>query len=158
MSDAHEAIRNLLGTYCELIDAGDFDGLAGLFAHADLSDERGTVFCTGSEQMAKMWHAQTMLYDGSPRTRHITANPIIDIDETAGTARVRSTYIVYQGALHQRAGQPAGELGEDDIALQPIITGRYFDRFVRAEDGTWRWRERSYAVDHLGDLSHHLRQ
>jgi hypothetical protein len=156
MSEAHEAIRNLLGSYCELMDAGDFDGLAALFADAVLSDSNGAVFATGSEQMAKMWHAQTMLYDGSPRTRHITANPIIDVNDAAGTARVRSTYIVFQGALHH-AGMNQAAPGTDDMTLQPIITGRYFDRFGRSEDGTWRWRERSYAVDHLGDLSNHLR-
>jgi 3-phenylpropionate/cinnamic acid dioxygenase small subunit len=143
MAQAHEAIRNLLGRYCELMDAGEFDGLAALFANARMSDEHGTVFATGSEQIAAMWHRQTILHDGSPRTRHVTANPIIEVDESAGTATVRSSYIVFQGT--------------DDVALQPIITGRYVDRFVRA-DGTWRWEERSYAIDHLGDLSHHLRR
>jgi 3-phenylpropionate/cinnamic acid dioxygenase small subunit len=149
MSEAHEAIRNLLGRYCELMDAGDFDALAGLFAEARMSDEHGNVFATGSDQIAAMWHKQTMLYDGSPRTRHITANPIIEIDDAAGTATVRSSYIVFQGITGH---------GESDLPLQPIITGRYVDRFARADDGAWRWDERSYAIDHVGDLSHHLRR
>jgi 3-phenylpropionate/cinnamic acid dioxygenase small subunit len=149
MSEAHEAIRNLLGRYCELMDAGDFDGLAGLFADARMSDEHGTVFARGSEQIAAMWQTQTLLYDASPRTRHITANPIIDVDDAAGTASARSSYIVFQGI----AGR-----GDDDLPLQPIITGRYVDRFVRRADATWRWDERSYAIDHLADLSHHLRR
>jgi 3-phenylpropionate/cinnamic acid dioxygenase small subunit len=144
MSDAHEAIRNLLGRYCELMDAGDFDRLAGLFARARMSDEHGNVFAAGSEQIGSMWHRQTLLYDGSPRTRHVTANPIIELDEAGGTAAVRSTYVVFQGT--------------DDLPLQPIITGRYVDRFVRNDDGGWHWDERSYAIDHLGDLSHHLRR
>jgi 3-phenylpropionate/cinnamic acid dioxygenase small subunit len=144
MSEAHEAIRNLLGRYCELMDAGEFDGLAALFADARMSDEHGTVFARGSEQIAAMWHKQTILYDGSPRTRHLTANPIIELDDDGGTAEVRSTYVVFQGI--------------DDLPLQPIITGRYVDHFVRGDDGTWRWDERSYAIDHLGDLSHHLRR
>ena len=149
MSDAHEAIRNLLGTYCERMDAGDFDGLAALFADARLSDEHGNVFARGAAEVAKMWHAQTMLYDGSPRTRHVTANPIIEVDEAAGTARARSSYLVFQGI---------GGHGEADLSLQPIITGRYVDSFARRDDGGWRWDERSYAIDHLGDLSHHLRR
>lgn len=143
MSEAHEAIRNLLGRYCELMDAGEFDRLAELFAQARMSDENGNVFATGSEQIASMWHRQTLLYDGSPRTRHVTANPIIELDEVAGTAEVRSTYVVFQAT--------------DDLPLQPIITGRYLDRFIR-DNGDWRWDERSYAIDHLGDLSHHLRR
>lgn len=147
MSEAHEQIRNLLGLYCERMDAGDFDGLAALFAHGRLSDDQGHVFCTGSEAMAKMWRGQTMVYDGSPRTRHVTANPIIDVNETTGTADVRSSYVVFQGL--------AGH-GQAVLPLQPIITGRYVDKFKRGDDGTWHWDERSYAVDHLGNLSHHL--
>lgn len=146
--NAYEAIRNLLSTYCERMDAGDFDGLAALFVDARMSDENGNVFATGSEQIAAMWHAQTILYDGSPRTRHVTANPVIDVDETAGTATVRSSYIVFQGISGH---------GADDIPLQPIITGRYVDQFRRDDAAGWRWHERSYAIDHAGDLSHHLR-
>lgn len=142
MSDAHEAIRNLLGLYCELMDAGDFDGLARLFATARMTDEKGNVFATGSEEIAAMWHRQTILYDGSPRTRHITANPIIVLDPSGTSATVRSSYIVFQGT--------------DEVALRPIITGRYVDRFVRTKDN-WCWDERSYAIDHLGDLSGHLK-
>lgn len=144
MAEAQEAIRNLLGRYCELMDAGDFAGLAALFTDAVLADEHGTVFATGSGEVLAMWQRQTVLYDGSPRTRHVTANPVIDLDETAGTARARSSYVVFQQT--------------EDLPLQPIITGRYADTFDRAADGRWRWRERRYAVDHVGDLSHHLRR
>ena len=150
MSDAHEAIRNLLGRYCELMDAGDFAGLAELFAYATLADEHGNVFATGSAEVLAMWQGQTLLYpvpgraehDGSPRTRHVTANPVIEVD--GDTATCRSSYVVFQGV--------------DDFPLQPIVSGRYADTFARdANDGAWRWTERRYALDHVGDLSHHLR-
>jgi 3-phenylpropionate/cinnamic acid dioxygenase small subunit len=144
MSEAHEQIRNLLGRYCELMDAGHFAGLAELFSHATLADEHGTVFATGSDEMHRMWEAQTIRYDGgSPRTRHVTANPVIDVDEHAGVAQVSSSYVVFQGV--------------DGFALQPIVTGRYFDTFTRGNDAAWHWTQRRYAVDHVGDLSHHLR-
>ena len=143
MSDAHEQIRNLLGRYCELMDAGHFAGLAELFAHATLADEHGTVFATGREEVLATWQAQTRLYDSSPRTRHVTANAVIHVDEDGGTARATSAYVVFQGT--------------DALPLQPIVTGRYADTFARAEDGRWHWTERRYAVDHVGDLSHHLR-
>ena len=143
MSDAHEQIRNLLGRYCQLMDAGHFAGLAELFAHATLADEYGNVFATGSAEVLAMWTAQTLLYDGAPRTRHVTANPVIDLDEGAGIAEVASAYVVFQQT--------------DEMPLQPIITGRYFDVFTRHEDAIWRWTQRRYAVDHVGDLSHHLR-
>jgi ketosteroid isomerase-like protein len=139
---AHEQIRNLLGRYCERMDAGDFAGLAALFADGQLADDAGNVFATGADQMQAMWEGQTKLYDGSPRTRHITANPVIDVDDTGGTATCSSSYVVFQGV--------------DDFAFQPIVSGRYNDRFARNDDGSWRFTERRYAVDHVGDLSHHL--
>jgi 3-phenylpropionate/cinnamic acid dioxygenase small subunit len=142
MSDAHEAIRNLLGKYCELMDAGQFASLAELFAHATLADEHGNVFATGSEEMHRMWEAQTIRYNGSPRTRHVTANPVIDVDEHAGIAQVSSSYIVFQST--------------DDLPLHPIVTGRYLDTFTRGAAG-WHFTQRRYAIDHVGDLSHHLR-
>ena len=142
VSDAHEAIRNLLGRYCELMDSGQFASLAELFAHATLADEHGNVFATGSDEVHRMWAAQTFLYNGSPRTRHVTANPVIDVDEQAGIAQVSSSYVVFQGT--------------DDLPLQPIVTGRYLDTFTRGATG-WHFTQRRYAIDHVGDLSHHLR-
>jgi ketosteroid isomerase-like protein len=142
MSDAHEQIRNLLGRYCERMDAGDFAGLAALFAAATLADENGNVFATGADEIRTMWEQQTILYDGTPRTRHITANPVIGVD--GDSAQCTSSYVVFQGT----DGQP----------LQPIATGRYADTFARDDGGQWRFAQRRYAIDHVGDLSHHLRR
>ena len=143
MPEAHEQIRNLLGRYCELIDAGDFAGLAQLFADATLADEDGRVFATGRDEVLARWERQTIRYDGSPRTRHLTSNVIIDVDDANGQAQARSAYVVFQSV--------------DGFSLQPIVSGRYVDTFVRDLSGTWRWHQRRYAVDHVGDLSHHLR-
>jgi hypothetical protein len=44
---------------------------------------------------------------------------------------------------------------EGVLPLQPIIAGRYVDTFERRAPG-WRWLERRFAVDLVGDLSHHL--
>jgi 3-phenylpropionate/cinnamic acid dioxygenase small subunit len=141
MSEAHEAIRNLLGLYCERMDAGDWDGLGELFADAVLVDEHGTEAARGREGVRAMY-AATRTYDGSPRTRHLTTNTVIEVDEAGGTAAARSAYVVFQAT--------------DALPLQPIITGRYRDRFARGADGGWRFVERSFSVDLLGDLSHHL--
>jgi hypothetical protein len=43
------------------------------------------------------------------------------------------------------------------MLLQPIVSGRYVDSFRRDHAGEWHWAERRYAVDHVGDVSHHLR-
>jgi hypothetical protein len=56
-------------------------------------------------------------------------------------ATARSSYVVFQAT--------------DDLTLQPIITGRYRDAFA-FRDGGWRFAQRQFVVDHVGDLSHHL--
>jgi SnoaL-like domain len=143
MSASYEAIRNLLGRYCELMDAGDFAGLADLLADATLTDESGGTISAGREDFLAYWTSGVRRYDGSPRTCHLTIDSIIEVDETAGTAVGRSKYLVLQAT--------------DGLPLQPVITGRYRDRFVRdPAPGTWRFAERQFFVDLVGDLSQHL--
>ena len=142
MGDGAQAVRNLLGEYCERMDLGDWPGVGELFAHGALADEHGTVLAEGAEAVAAFYRAGTQLHDGSPRTKHLVLNTILEVDEAAGTAAARSSYLVLQ--------QPPG--GE----LRPIITGRYRDGFARAH-GRWRFAERRFLVDLVGDLSAHLR-
>lgn len=137
----HEAIRNLLGRYCELIDAGDMDGLVDLLAYAVLRDDAGNELGRGREGAARVYAGVHLHPDGTPRTRHVTANSIIDVDEDAGTATARSAYIVFQAT--------------DTLPLQPIIAGRYRDRFAR-RDGEWCFTERAFTVDLVGELGQHL--
>ncbi|MDQ6696460.1 MAG: nuclear transport factor 2 family protein [Actinomycetota bacterium] len=143
MSEDHEAIRHLLYRYCELMDAGDFVPLAALFADAVMLDDVGNVVAEGSRGVQALYERGTRLHDGSPRTRHLTSNSIIDVDQAAGIASARSVYVVFQAT--------------QSLALQPIISGRYRDRFARVDDGTWHFTERSFSVDLVGDLSQHLR-
>jgi hypothetical protein len=139
----HEAIRNLLGTYCELIDSGDFAGLGELFAGAVLRDEAGNETAQGRDGVVALYTATTRRHpDGTPRTRHLTVNPIIHVDAAAGTATARSAYVVLQAT--------------DEVALQPIISGRYRDRFARLDGGGWAFTERTFTVDLVGNLSDHL--
>ena len=54
--------------------------------------------------------------DGTPRTKHVTTNLVIDADEAAGTATARSYFTVLQQV--------------DDHPLEIVIAGRYHDRFA----------------------------
>jgi 3-phenylpropionate/cinnamic acid dioxygenase small subunit len=82
--------------------------------------------------------------DGTPRTKHVTTNPIIEIDEDEGTASCRSYYTVLQQT--------------DETPLQTIVTGRYHDRFERV-DAQWRFSYRDLTlIDMVGDVSRHLTQ
>lgn len=140
---AHEQIRNLLSRYCECVDSGDSAALAELLADAELATLEGYVWGRGREGVLKAWWPQLHQYDGVPRTQHVTANPIIDVDDGAGVATCRSSYVVFQST--------------QDLVLSPIVTGTYHDSFARAADGSWHFTERRYGVSLVGDLSHHMR-
>jgi len=43
----------------------------------------------------------------------------------------------------------------ENFALQTIMSGRYYDRFVKERE-VWRFSERTIAPDYFGDLSFHL--
>ncbi|BBU25008.1 nuclear transport factor 2 family protein [Mycobacterium xenopi] len=140
---AETQIINLLYRYAECMDAGDLDGAASLFEHARLRVGSGDGGTVDAATMLRFWRAAVVLYpDGTPRTKHVVTNPIIEIDEDAGTASCRSYYTVLQQI--------------DDFPLQPIVVGRYHDGFERV-DGAWRFCFRDYTlVDLVGDLSRHL--
>ena len=142
---AETQIANLLYRYAECIDAGDLAGAAELFEHARIriggSDaEPDTV---DAARLLGIWKSLIVLHaDGTPRTKHVTTNPIIEIDERAGAASCRSYYTVLQQT--------------DELPLQTIVTGRYHDRF-ECVDGRWRFCYRDLTlIDMIGDVSHHL--
>ena len=61
---------------------------------------------------------------------------------------VTSVALVADEAVHQAT---------DVLPLQPIIGGRYYDRFAKTE-GAWRFTERRMEMDLFGNLSAHLLQ
>lgn len=142
MSNSAVAITNLLYRYAECIDTGDLEGAAALFRHARVK-VLSAGDALGEAGLLAMWRQSIILYpDGTPRTKHVVTNPILEIDEDAGSATCRSYYTVVQGV----EGHP----------LQIVASGRYHDVFERV-DGTWRYCERDYSLlDALGDLTRHL--
>ncbi|MFA7587576.1 MAG: hypothetical protein WCY11_15520 [Novosphingobium sp.] len=45
-----------------------------------------------------------------------------------------------------------------DGPLQPVMAGRYHDRFARGADGRWHFTYRDYSLHDLpGDMSRHSR-
>jgi hypothetical protein len=149
MTDSATQITNLLGRYAECIDTGNLPGAADLFRRARIrvssaatgAVDDGTVDADG---VLRLWNDLIVMYaDGTPRTKHVITNPIIEVDEDAGTATCRSYYTVTQQC--------------DDFPLQVICTGRYHDAFERADDG-WHYSFRDYSlIDQVGDMSHHIR-
>lgn len=139
MSQAHEDIRNLLGTYCEVMDAGDFEALGLLFADGRLVDDKDREIARGAEAVSALWTAMVRRYDGSPRTRHLVTGPVIEVEGREATCR--SSFAVLQQ-------QPDGP-------LIPVAAGRYRDQFA-CTDGRWHFVVRQFFLDQQGDMSQHM--
>jgi len=137
------AITNLLYAYGERVDAGDFAGIGDLLADARVSDESGRLDIRGADAVRRLYEATTRRYPdtGTPKTKHVITNPIVEIDEVEGRAACRSHYTVFQQT--------------DVLPLQPIIAGRYQHTFER-RDGAWRITGHRFFVDLIGDVSQHL--
>ena len=84
---------------------------------------------TGQEAIRSLYVSTTRIHpDGTPGTKHVTTNLILDIDDDRGTASARSYWTVLQAV--------------PGLPLQPILAGRYHDRFERAPGAGWRFVER----------------
>jgi hypothetical protein len=141
MPDSARTIENLVYAYAERIDAGDFAGVGDLFRHGRIQAAPGVVV-EGAEKVQRLYEQTTRRYeDGTPRTRHLTTNVAIEVDENESAAVARSCYMVFQQT--------------EQVPLQPIITGRYRDSFHRV-DGIWCFDTREMFVDLVGDVSRHL--
>jgi hypothetical protein len=137
-----QTIAHLVFTYAERLDAGDLPGVAASFAHATYG-QAGGPSRRGDAEVLGALRARRVLHDGSPRTRHVITNLIIDVDESGDAARARSYFTVLQATT--------------TLSPRPILAGRYQDRFARV-DGTWRFAERLIHVDLVGELGQHLRE
>jgi 3-phenylpropionate/cinnamic acid dioxygenase small subunit len=139
LSSHEQEIRNLMYRYMEATDNGDFDTRAELFEHATVHfpDPIGPV---SGAAVAESFRTRQRLYDGIPRTAHLCTNVFIEIDPAETSATARSRYLVLQET--------------DALPLQPIIVGRYHDRFERV-DGRWRFAERRFLIDLVGEMSAH---
>jgi hypothetical protein len=147
ITDVHgtpsEAITTLIYTYAERIDAGDFAGIGELFAHATLTFEGFGNAVTGRDAIAALYERTTRRYDdGTPRTKHVMTNVIVELGEDPKTATSRSYFTVLQAV-------PGA------LALQPVIAGRYRHRYG-CVDGQWRVEGMHIMIDLMGDLGHHM--
>src|ERR1700743_696150 len=73
VSDTDREITNLIYHYAEILDGGDLDGVAELFAHGRICGAEGgppeTVF-EGAAGVRKVYELATRLYEGrTPNTR-----------------------------------------------------------------------------------------
>ncbi|MFM8769807.1 MAG: nuclear transport factor 2 family protein, partial [Rubrivivax sp.] len=77
-------IPNLLYRYSDAIDAARFDEAAALFDHGAVWVQGQRI--QGREAIATMWRRWVRLYpDGTPRTRHLVTNPLIELSDNGLT-------------------------------------------------------------------------
>jgi len=104
---SYRAIERLIATYAELVDGGEFAAVGRLLADARFTGAAGTV--SGGDAIEKMLRDNVIVYDdATPRTKHVTTNLAIEVDEQAGTAKSRAYFTVLQAV--------------PDLALQPIVS------------------------------------
>jgi hypothetical protein len=111
-----------------------------LFAGGALVDPNGNEIARGRESVASFYRSTVILYDGSPRTDHVTKDAVVDVDEREGTATCRSAYVVHQ---------------EIDGVRVRVAEGHYSDAFRRV-DGTWRFARRQFFLDESREIGKHI--
>jgi hypothetical protein len=141
MTDDIQRIKNLVHSYAELLDTGDFDALGQLFARAVVRVHGSGHQAQGAEAARRMLVGSVRLYNGIPSTKHLITNLIVELAADRKSATVRSYYV----ALQACAGLP----------LQPIIAGRWHDQLER-DDDRWFFVERVIYPDLMGDLRFHI--
>jgi hypothetical protein len=133
-------ITALVHEYAFRLDAGDFDGVAALFAHAELRSTRHERVRRGSLEARTLYDSVIVYDDGTPRTMHQLTNVTVSVDADGEGAGARSYFTVLQVT---------------DLGLHPILAGEYRDRFGRI-DGRWQFTERVFDPKLFGDLSTHM--
>jgi 3-phenylpropionate/cinnamic acid dioxygenase small subunit len=120
-----DGIRRTLAEYCQLLDDGRFDDWAEVFAADATFMPLGNVV-TGREAI-RAWAYETFP-DLDRIGRHLTINPIVDVD--GETAVAKSDVLMLRPS-------PEGP--------RPVLVGEYHDRLVR-EGGRWRFARREVVV------------
>jgi hypothetical protein len=148
-------ITNLIGRYAERVDAGDLAGAAALFGETGCLRHRrqgenqnakhlDMIEHVGSHAIYNNWKTNMIIYpDGTPRTRHVTTNIVIEVDEDAQRATGRSYCTVLQANA--------------EFPLQVICTSQYRDVFERST-GEWLFAVREIPPTVInGDRRNHNR-
>lgn len=142
-ADDYFAIQNLLNSYFQFVDAGDFESCGELFAQADLIyTQSGNVFSKNSAGVTAQMRSFVKLYgeDQTPKTLHQSSNFIIEAkgDSHANTS---CSAVIYQGT--------------ETLPFQAIAAASYQDELEKRQ-GRWMITQREMSLNFIGDLSHHL--
>ena len=134
-SSAELELTNLVFTCADLLDLGDLGGMSALFTDASFRIVNGdddTTYRGAGEVLAMFTEHVSLGSDGTPGSKHVVTNPIVEVGDDGTSARVRSYLTVFQDG-------PEG-------ALMITMCGRYDDQFRRVA-GVWQFSSRTFTVD-----------
>ena len=141
---AAEAITKLIYTYAERIDAGDFAGVAEVFAHATLTFEGFGDAVTGREAIEALYdadHPALRGRDAPHQARH---------DQRDGRRGRRRRDGVEPLLLHRAAGR-AGRAGPAAGDRRPLPAHLRSGSTAAGAVATMH-----ITIDLVGDLGHHM--
>ena len=135
---SEDAIRNLLFRYCELMDSGEIEDVAEMFSDAVIIGSDGAQLAKGRDEVLAMYGGgnRTERTSGGRRSKHLTTNALIEVDEGADRAIARSYWVLLVSTSPEEP-------------VRAILAGSYHDAFART-DGAWHFTERVYVVDLVG--------
>ena len=130
-NSATAAVTALLSTYCHTADGDDVDAWLACFAAegtftSETPSGEQRLLLTGHEQMREWFETTYKVANPVGTQTHVTANALVrvsDPDHAEGT----STYLTVKA-------------GDDGPVINSV--GTYTDRYVRGEDGAWRFEYR----------------
>jgi len=138
----HRDIERLMFDYARAVDRADFDEVGRILGGATVTTNVSPDEAVGAKAIAAQWRSTNRVHpDGTLRTRHLLTNVTIEFDESNQSARADAYFTVFQAT--------------DALALQPIVSGSYVDRFQR-DDGAWRFAAKHIEIALVGDVSDHL--
>ena len=140
-ADDYAQIHNLLFQYALYLDTGDVEAMAGMFRDAAVHFGPDRVVRNDAAAVLDAYRVTRIYPDtGTPKTHHVTSNVMV-LPDGDGFARSRSYFTVFQAT--------------EALPLQPVIAGRYQDRFAQVAS-VWRFAERRIEMTLFGNLSSHL--
>ena len=139
MTSDVDAITALLHEYAFRLDAGDLDGVAALFEHAELGSTQHDRRYRGTQEARTIYENLILYDDGTPKSMHQITNVTVQVEGDRAESRCYFTVLAVTGQ-----------------GLHPILGGSYHDRFDRV-DGAWRFAERIFDPRLVGDMSGHMR-
>jgi hypothetical protein len=140
--EAEQAIARIVYDYARAVDTGDFERIREIFHYGAIRIDGVEEEHHGGDAAVDMFHRYTRFFDdGTPSTKHVTTNLLIDVDPSGERATAWSYFTVLQC--------------RPELPLQIVIAGRYLDTY-EPRDGAWRLVDRFEYCDLVGDLSQHI--